>query len=604
MNKRLLTLSMVGLLTMTVTSCSDVSSKTVDGKQVIVTVGDEAYTADDLLAKYGTTSSGVNTYYNAIYDVLIRDQQTITADIQTTVSKKIDDFTTKVKSDASTNGVTYKTELSNQLEEAGVESLAELSEVYTLEQQKTKYEEDWYSNRINWEDDKDELTADYITTANPYHIRHILVKAASAGTSLYKGTISEEEAIKLSSVVKRLASGTETFGQVAQQASEDTSSAALYGSVGIMDRDTSFVSEFKYGIYAYDAYFDTHASNNAISSADRKARLNIPETISYSSSVTGSTKSVNVEDQLKTIAEVPYQVIEDLEKYADKTNTEGNITYVPNAGEALWNGTDPKNVASLGGQAIDENYYPRNIIFNNYFNDHGLYVITDEGLPAGADTSRFKSFPNVSTHNILCDEDGNPILVTRAGSGDSYQGVHFMIIEQSPFWYDEASLSVSKELTTKREAASKTGNPSTEEYLRYYYSTSTPDTSSEDVSDNQKYVTFIKSNRTTYTDRADAIEKAVKAYDANVSYKIFETLYTNAKSKITIDEKVLSSIQDMIAQKRASTSYTLEQSNISSWKSYVELLQLQDAEKEVKQLDLQFIKMYDSAYEKTTVKTF
>ena len=53
MNKRLMTLSMAGLLTMTLASCSDVKEKTVDGKQVIVTVGGTEYTADDLLAKYG-----------------------------------------------------------------------------------------------------------------------------------------------------------------------------------------------------------------------------------------------------------------------------------------------------------------------------------------------------------------------------------------------------------------------------------------------------------------------------------------------------------------------------------------------------------------------
>ena len=47
MNKRLLTLSMVGLLTVGLASCSDVKQKEVDGKQVIVTIKDTDYTADE-----------------------------------------------------------------------------------------------------------------------------------------------------------------------------------------------------------------------------------------------------------------------------------------------------------------------------------------------------------------------------------------------------------------------------------------------------------------------------------------------------------------------------------------------------------------------------
>ena len=81
MNKRLLTLSMVGLLTVGLASCSDVKQKEVDGKQVIITIKDTDYTADELLGDYAKDSAGVNAFYNAIYDVLVRDHETITDDI-------------------------------------------------------------------------------------------------------------------------------------------------------------------------------------------------------------------------------------------------------------------------------------------------------------------------------------------------------------------------------------------------------------------------------------------------------------------------------------------------------------------------------------------
>jgi len=250
MNKRLLTLSMVGLLTVTLASCSDVKAKkTADGKQVIVQVkteknGTVEYTADDLLAKYGSTAEGVKSYYNAIYDVLVRDQQEITENMKTEVNNELDSFTKSVKSNASSNGKTYKSELSAELEEKGVETLAELKELYTLEQQKTKYEDDWYSAQIDYvsteaAEHKDGLTQRYIKESTPYHVKHILVKTENAGTSLYDGKISESEALKLTSVVERLAANNESFGQVAQQASDDTGSAALYGSIGLVDQGSN-----------------------------------------------------------------------------------------------------------------------------------------------------------------------------------------------------------------------------------------------------------------------------------------------------------------------------------------------------------------------------
>ena len=167
-----------------------------------------------------------------------------------------------------------------------------------------------------------------------------------------------------------------------------------------------------------------------------------------------------------------------------------------------------------------------------------------------------------------------------------------MIIEQSPFWYDEANLA-------KTVFHDKGSNPSTNDYLRYYYSTNIPATSSEDVSKNQKYVTYVKSNRTTYSDRADDIEEAVKSYNSNINYEIYKDLV--ADSGVTINATIKNQIDKMIETKVASAAYTKEQSNLASWKSYVELLTLQDAQKDAKQIGLDYIGMYDSSYVKTSI---
>lgn len=595
MNKRLLTLSMVGLLSIGLTSCSDVKpAKDDKGNEIIITIGGENYTADELLADYGETASGVSAYYDAIYDVLIRDAQKSTSNIEKLVDKDIDEFVKDVKQKASSNGKTYRAQLSDDLEAKGVESLEEYREVLMLERKKTTYQDQWY------EDHMESLSKEYFKEKTPYHVKHILVKTNSAGTSLYDGRISETEALKLFSVVERLASGKESFGQIAQQASDDTGSAAIYGSSGIMDQDTGFVSPFKLGVFAYDALYDNHNNNTE----ERMEALNIPSKVleeKGDAALSGSNtyKSLDVKKAIETVGLVPYQALLDLKKFADKTTTVDNLVYVPQASD-----TEHYNPAYADrvGQTIDESYYPRNIIFNNYLNDNGLYVITNEGFDGDASKANFEVFSNICSTPILTDGNHNPILVTRGGSGDSYQGIHFIVIEQSPFWYTQAKLDNSKPFANGQ-------TPSVEDYLLYYYSTDVPATSETDVSDDQRFVTFIKTSRTEYSKRATTIENTVKGFDVNVQYKIWEELlYSDVenhvvKDNIKIDEKILKSIENWIDSKYKTSEVSFESSNLDAWTSYVELLTLQDEVKEKKQLGLDFIKLYDSSYTKTDVKT-
>ena len=578
MNKRLLTLSMVGLLTVGLASCSDVKQKEVDGKQVIVTIKDTDYTADELLSDYAKDSAGVNAFYNAIYDVLVRDHESITDDMKQNVDTKIDSFVKSVRSNANSNGKTYKAQLSDELEEKGLESLEELREVYMLEQQKTKFEDSWYESH------EATLKTEYIAKKSPYHIRHILVKTNNAGTSLYDGKISEDEAIKLSNVIQRLAEGKETFGQVAQQASDDTGSAAKYGSVGIMDQDTGFVNEFKLGIFAYDAYLN---SKNA--DKDSASKLNIPTKVLDESAdadkntgLGGVMGAYDVKTTVTSVNEIPYGKVLDLEKYADTDDTINNKIYVPELPEYEGN----------WGTTINDSYYPRNILFNNYFNDHGLSVIVNDGTFTGSDKN-WKSIPELSSKPVLTDGQ-NPILVARAGSGDSYQGIHLMVIEQSPFWYDSADL----EFTT----FGKDATPTQAEFLNNYYSTAIPASSSTDVSNDQRYVTFVKSNRDTYSSRATEIENLINGFDSNVSYKLFEELAFNAdgslKAGLEIDEDILTSIKELIASKRAASEISLKETNLDAWTSYVQLLKLQDAQKAAKQLGETYIDLYVENYSK------
>ncbi len=587
MKKRLLMLSLVSLLTFGVTSC--VTAKTDDdGNEVIVTIGDKNYTANELLEEYGTTSNGVSSYYDAIYNALIYSHydELITDSIKTNIESDVDSFTKQVKTDAASNGVSYSSQLTTSLESEGCDTLDEYRQKCTLSRLKTAYEDQYYTKNSN--SNYNSLRSSYIKEKNPYHIKHILIKSSTAGTSLYKGCISEAEARKLSTTIQRLAKGNENFGQIAQEVSEDNSgtdsSASLYGSLGIMDMDTSFVNEFKLGIYSYDTLLDTHTGSNTVDAATRKSRLSIPTKINEDETLL----SYDVEETVKSaIATVPFDAVLNLEKYADKTDTINYKTTVPESTE----------YGKFAGSTIDETYYPRNVLFNTYFNNHGIYFVEI------SDTETYSRYTtleiNGSTKTVLCDENQNPIIFTRAGSGDSYQGIHMMVIEQSPFWYTDSKLdNSSKEDWHKSgEAGSETRKetPTIDQYLEYYYSTDTIPATNDDVSKDQRFITFISSTYSTYDKRATTVKDKVKGYDSNIQYKIYKDLLANS-SYATISETYLNRINEWIAIKEHQTEITAQTSIEEAWTSYVELLTLQEEEKDAKQIPESFIKLYDADY--------
>ena len=578
MKKRLLTLSIVSLMTLGLASCSEItSSKTDDGKEIIVAINNNGqkinYTADDLLSHYSKTETGVQAYYNAIYDVLVRHDQEMTTEMTTAVEVEIDNFVNSAKSAASSNGTSYKTELSNSLEAEGVDSLGELRELKELSVQKEKYSENFYDQGLK----SNTFTKNYIAEKAPYHIRHILIKTDDeTGDSVYNKQISKEESKKIYSIVSRLASGKTTFGDIAYDASDDTSNS-LYGSVGIMELDTSFVSEFKYGVYYYDAFLS--GKNDTGKTQDEVLEmLKIPSTVSLGEGVNLNTKSV-LDGSIFT---VPYSAVKMFDAYAETQKTIDNKTY-----------TD-EIVSGTVRHEITKDYYPRNVLFNTHFNNHGLTFITSEGFGDTTDnpnwsepSAELKSVLGSSFDQKILTDNGNPILVTYNPS----TGLHFMIIEKSPINkkfdsytdYSENKDGVVKELNTL------------EEELLHYYDLTVP-SGSDNVTNDNRYVTYLKTTRTEYNKRATELKNKIKAYDANMNYQIFESLIYdengNLRTDVTIDPTILNTILTYIKDQRDNTKYNNDLSNLSSWASYLQLLEFQQIQKAAKQLDFSETKAY------------
>lgn len=566
MKKHIFTLSVVSLLALAATGCSsDVTKKTIgDNKDdVIVTLknnGEEiTYTANDLFDDYLSTTAGASATFSAVYDVLIGAGVEVTQEMTNEVSSKVADLQNTAKQNAATNGTSYKEELSNSLDSAGAEDLDEYAKIYELSLKKKKFEDNYYDSQMYNEKMNDsivevdadhyQLSKEFIEKENPYHVRHILIKTSSSGTSFLPDseTISKDESIKLGNVIKNLASGSSTFGQVALDFSDDGSSSSFGSLNELMGRTTSYVNEFKYAVFQYDAFL------NPLVTEGQKS-LNIPETVD---GIDETTKDV-LND---SVGFIPFNVADALIKYADITKDKDNNNYKEGA----------------------EKYFPRNYLFNHYFSNHGLSFIF-----RGKSSIQSKNFRSNVTINekfneyftangytgnerdILCDETGNPILVTRAGTGsgdDGYQGIHFIVIENSPLVNENR---LNAEGTAYKDGFSYSVN----EELKYY-SVNVPK-NSDDVTNDKRYVTFLDAKHTEYSDRASEIKSAVKSFDSNLNFRLYEKilnqLQTSSKYVVTIKEEIAQTINTYIESTRNKTERNTETTYKDSWKTYIRQL--------------------------------
>jgi len=532
---------------MAMTACSSVkpSQKAVvtftpyGAKDPIAIYSDDVYEANR------NNASGVTKFYDKVLEVLIRysfnnktkpfvDGEMKYDDIKKWADNQVQEQKDKANSNAKSNGTKYEDELKAILDSNNVEDVKELKEKFIYDKEK-EVMKNWYAD-VKADELKEEFigikngaTVDgNVPSAMPYHVRHILIKVdqgSDSNSKFYKETISESQAKLLSDTVTTLAEGKFTFDEVAQQYSEDTS-ASNGGDVGIMTNAATsgslgMVNEFQLGLYAYDNLYAGRTDNDLAKGI--KANL-------------GITADVSSKLGDKAV-EVPYEAFVKLGEYADITaDKEGNK--IADGSDAL---------------------YPRNIIWNKYFNLHNVFVIKnshkasydalanpkDEFATLAKDDTYDANLNGFNaTSKYLQDEKGRVIVGVR-----SQFGIHLMVIQKSIY----------------------------DENLAEYYQTKI---TGDEVNDKEgkTYVTYIQSSSLEdYRKRADDVKSKITSFDSTYDYRLYDYLKGEYDLKFADDyQDIGKNIDSYIQNTRDSIKNDQKEGLEKVWRTYTELLSIQD----------------------------
>lgn len=536
MRRRKTTISIAALTALTlITGCSSNLVEDTNGNVLTMTIGDKTVSikADDLLDDYLQSQTGLKSYYDAVYEVVVRElfeQSDQTANRNEAYDKaevEVKSTTEKARANASGGG-SYDKELDALLQAEGVETLDEYREKKAYEFMKTELKDQYFDGTSTWATGSwDDLVEDYLNERLPYHVRHILIKVGAGSNTIYNATITKDDARNLGSAVRSLATRAqnETFGTLAKSISQDEGSAKENGDLKIMDIKTGFVNEFKLGVHAYEGIY----SNNAALPGDAADKLGIP--------AEHQTFLENL-----GLAEVPYEAALDLVNVADIEKDENGEEV--NDGEAK--------------------YFPRNVLFNKYFNRHNVAIIT----PTDADVNGENGALNPTYQALsgfemvaelgkeaLVDEKGNVILMVRAGSNGGYEGVHFISIERSALVDDVNGVSLEDYYTIKL--------PKDEGYP----------TVGDQPADT--FVNYFEANDSTYRGRVDYIKEQIKGFDPRVDDRIFSLLFDHLDVELANSE-LEGKIFEYIAAQEASSVFNDQFQLEQSWNTYTEYLTQQE----------------------------
>lgn len=501
---------------------------------------------DAMYSNYLDTSAGLTKYYEKVRDLLVRATfEKVTSDdnglkvktpyetLKAQATNKVDEQKETARKNAKNNDTSYSDEMDLIYESHNCEDEEGLYQHFLLDLEKEQLD-----SAIMDAEDQLKILRDgnadekgWIESARPYHIKHMLVKVDGGADDFTRATISEDEATKLSKVVTLLAGGSKFDDLAANNLLNDDSSDKL-GDVGIVNNNATnksltMVSEFQLGIYTADVKINGKTGDGI--GLDAMVDL-------------GGDNEVKVEDSIDVV-ELPYSAFKKL----------GDQAKYPES-------TEDQKIRDVNACV-----YPRNVLWNKYFNNHNVFVVTNKEANEGGTDSLVKATvdstaPNsyvantasgFNANGYLCAEDGKVIFGVR-----SEYGIHFIKIQKSAYDDDLASyypiaLKVGDVDVTKAEAGSN-------------------------------YIVGLDNAKDTFDTRLSDIKSAIKSYDSNAEYRLYNYLVSYAKSNNIVktdDEataKILEKIDNHVEDLKSSEAYKQEEGLKTVWENYLRLIALQN----------------------------
>lgn len=571
MKKKLMSLIMLfGLSLSFVSGCkkndeSVVESLNLDGKDVVLKVGNKTYSADELFGDMLSTTTGAEEIYNKVLRTVVESTIDIDPDMEASWDLLLDSFEVEVETYAATNGVS-KNEAKNQLlAEQGYASIEEKKDAYFYEVRLNEIQDKFWDERQNYYADL------YFDARLPYYVKHVLVKTGfTSSRAPYSSVISSDDATDLYDVYDMLANLYDEedklrykFSYIMNEKSEDPGSNNTgYGYY--MDLTTSFVTEFLHGVYMFDAMLKGET--------DEIYGLNSDVTKFYTSTVAGENEYgfgyINASDIIS---------LGGGENNQNATSTlDNNITICKDGMEKC----EETSTIYTAYDSSSTSLYSRSIIFNQTFNNAAINVIAYDLEGAAPKNTKTIKIDGVEK-KVLTDENGNIVFVVCARGDSSDLWVHFLTVNVSPFDADaKLFFSRDQEATIKKMVADYKADL-VEEGLTGEELDDAVEEEKERLEAIPTYVDIKGGESVTARNTIiEELEGYIRAYanggssDEEEKYLTYEMLDYYMGTKIKLNEKIESILRAYIDEQRALKDLSVNESIKTGWKNYYALIDL------------------------------
>lgn len=208
------------------TGCGNSKTVKEDGKYVVASLSknkkDKNIFADDIFKDITNTNSGKSVYFEAVLQQLMDDKFPIDSDMKTDANRTVDQIKTYYENQYGDNA---EEQLNTILSSSGYSSLDAYREAMVKAYQKSNFLLDYVKKNF------DKTFDDYYTQASPREASIIKVAMADVENP------TETESTKLNEVTA-LISSSKSFGDIAKDYSDDTTTKMNKGGLGVVDSTT------------------------------------------------------------------------------------------------------------------------------------------------------------------------------------------------------------------------------------------------------------------------------------------------------------------------------------------------------------------------------